>query len=147
MASLLSLVYSSPNTTSCEPNKWWGFGRMKHPNDLWGQRAKNGEAMKSSMDLFNEYVSNHSQREMAALCGVHENTVGMWKARGGMTPAATVKVGQALGYDLEFVMKIALVEAERTEQGRDYLGELVAAWMVSRGNPNNWRRGRDSNPR
>lgn len=54
--------------------------------------------MKTSIDFFNEFAGLNKpagQKRIQELCDVDQTTVSHWKKRGGMTPAATVKVGMA----------------------------------------------------
>ena len=86
--------------------------------------------MKTSMDFFNEFVEAHNpggQKALQQLTGASQPLVSSWKIRGGMTPAATVKVGMALGYPSELCYQIAAIEAERTETGRKFLATMAHA--------------------
>lgn len=88
--------------------------------------------MKTSIDFFNEYVEAnkpHGQKAIAALCEVSQELVSMWKKRGAMTPAATVRIGMALGYPSELCYQIAAIEAERSETGRQFLTTMAHAAM------------------
>ncbi len=89
--------------------------------------------MKTSMDLFNEYVEKHQphgQKSLAELCGVSQTHVAVWKRNGKLPVAATVKVALDLGYSELDAYKIAAIEAERTEEGRDFLEELATAGVA-----------------
>ncbi len=89
-------------------------------------------AMKTSIDFFNEFVDAnkpHGQKALQLLLDVNQTTVSTWKARGGMTPAATVKVGLTLGYPSELCYQIAAIEAERSETGRKFLTSMAHAAM------------------
>ncbi len=86
--------------------------------------------MKTSIDFFNEFVEANKpagQKRIQELCDVDQTTVSHWKKRGGMTPAATVKVGMALGYPSDLCYRIAAIEAERSETGRKFLTTMAHA--------------------
>lgn len=100
----------------------------------------------NSLDLLTEYENKYGQKALYTTCGVAQPTVSVWKKRGGMTPAATVKLGLELGYPIELLMKIAAVEAERTEAGRNFLMKLAGSLVTHRPTNKNLAERGDSDP-
>lgn len=84
--------------------------------------------MKPSIDLMQEYAEQHQPHGWKALADFLETTtqqVSIWKRRGGMSAAATIKVGMDLGYSRVECLEIVAVEAERTQKGKRFLLELA----------------------